>query len=117
MNRDEVSAILSWAVPCLVSYVNAAAEADLTKRTRPNKGVYSLPLRERVKMRGNTASAPLTSVLCHRSIGQNSGDSVSGNLSCHFEHDEKSLFRPKGICLRSPAFARDDNGLVETCDT
>src|ERR687891_684187 len=29
---------------------------------------------------------------------------------CHFERSEKSLFRPEGeICLRSLAFARDDN--------
>src|SRR5918999_3326823 len=37
---------------------------------------------------------------------------------CHFERSEKSLFRPEGeICLRSLAFARDDNPKLKHCDT
>jgi hypothetical protein len=37
---------------------------------------------------------------------------------CHFERSEKSLFRPEEeICLKSLAFARDDNPKLKHCDT
>jgi hypothetical protein len=39
-------------------------------------------------------------------------------FASHFERSEKSLFRPEGeICLRSLAFARDDNPKLRHCDT
>src|ERR687891_2748690 len=59
----------------------------------------------------------LTAVLSRQSLCRKYRNIVFP-FSCHFERSEKSLFRPEGeICLRSLAFARDDNPKLRHCDT